>query len=137
MKFKVSYISGNDLKLHTRTVAASDRESAVKKAFELEGENFENRLVDVAVAASDEEEAMLKALNSAKNTVKVTVEPQTETDVETKAKYRVWAKMTTYSYIEVEAGSESEAISIAEDTDGGEFITSDDGDWEITEAELI
>ena len=52
-------------------------------------------------------------------------------------KYRVWAKMTSYAYIEVEAENASEARSIAEDTDGGEFISSEDGDWEITEAEEI
>lgn len=48
------------------------------------------------------------------------------------AKFRVWAKMTTYSYLEVEADSEEEAEMIAEETDGGEFIPTDDGDWEIT-----
>ncbi len=52
-------------------------------------------------------------------------------------KYRVWAKMTTYSYIEVEAESEDEAMGIAKEIDGGEFITSDDGEWEIDKAEEI
>ena len=52
-------------------------------------------------------------------------------------RYRVWAKMTSYCYIEVEAMSETDAIKIAEDTDGGEFITCDDGDWEVTEANEI
>ena len=45
--------------------------------------------------------------------------------------FRVWAKMTSYSYVEVEAESEEEAISIADDMDGGEFIPTDDGDWEV------
>lgn len=52
-----------------------------------------------------------------------------------KKKYRVWAKMTSYSYLDVEAKSEDEAINIANETDGGEFIptTSEDsaGDWKI------
>ena len=53
-------------------------------------------------------------------------------------KYRVWAKMTSYCYLEVEAENEAEARSIAEDTDGGEFDSVDcDGNWEITEAEEI
>ena len=39
-----------------------------------------------------------------------------------KKKYRVWAKMTSYSYLDVEAESEDEAINIANETDGGEFI---------------
>ena len=55
MKFNVTYISGNDLKLHTRTIPASDKDSAVTKVFELEGENFENRLVSVTECASDED----------------------------------------------------------------------------------
>ena len=55
MKFNVTYISGNDLKLHTRTIFAISKESAVIKAFELEGVNFENRLVSVTECASDEE----------------------------------------------------------------------------------
>ncbi len=47
------------------------------------------------------------------------------------AKYRVWAKMSTYCYLDVQAGSEAEAERIALDADGGDFITGDDGDWEI------
>ena len=47
------------------------------------------------------------------------------------AKYRVWAKMISYSYLEVEAESKEEAEAIAEETDGGEFIPTDDGDWEL------
>jgi len=47
------------------------------------------------------------------------------------AKYRVWAKMTSYSFLDVEAESEQEALEIAEDADGGEFITTEDGDWEL------
>ena len=53
-------------------------------------------------------------------------------------KYRVWAKMTSYSYVDVEADSESEAMSMAEEIDGGEFIGDDDplsGDWEICRAD--
>lgn len=54
------------------------------------------------------------------------------------AKYRVWAEMTTYCYIDVEAQNEDEACNIAEGIDGGEFITSNDGHWEIlTNPDLI
>ena len=37
-------------------------------------------------------------------------------------KYRVWAKSTEYFYLDVEADSEEEAMDIAADTDGGEFL---------------
>lgn len=47
------------------------------------------------------------------------------------ALYRVWAKMTTYCYIDVEAEDEDAALEFAEDADGGDFINSDTGDWEI------
>ena len=46
-------------------------------------------------------------------------------------KYIVWAKMTSYAYLYVDAESEEEAFEIAEETDGGEFEPSEDGDWEI------
>ena len=46
-------------------------------------------------------------------------------------KFRVWAKMTSYAYLEIEADTKEEAEKIAEDTDGGEFISTDGGDWEI------
>ncbi len=39
--------------------------------------------------------------------------------------------MTSYSYLDVEAESEDEARSIADETDGGVFIPTSDGDWEI------
>lgn len=47
------------------------------------------------------------------------------------SKYRVWAKMTTYSYLDVEADCVDEAETIAKNTDGGEFITTNDGNWEV------
>ena len=54
------------------------------------------------------------------------------------SKFRVWAKMTSYAYIDIEADTKEEAEKIAEDTDGGEFISGDDGDWEIlTDTEEI
>ena len=52
--------------------------------------------------------------------------------------YRVWAKMTTYCYLDVEAEDAYEANEIAENTDGGDFIEDSDpynGDWEIMESE--
>ena len=46
--------------------------------------------------------------------------------------YRVWAKITSYAYIDIEAESAQEAEFMAENTDGGDFIPSEnDGDWEI------
>lgn len=45
--------------------------------------------------------------------------------------FRVWAKMTSYAYLDVKANSKEEAEKIAEDTDGGEFISTNEGDWEI------
>ena len=50
--------------------------------------------------------------------------------------YRVWAKMTTYCYIDVEAEDEDAALEFAEDADGGDFINSDEGDWEILDDEV-
>lgn len=51
-------------------------------------------------------------------------------------KYRVFAKMTSYAYLDVEAETGEEAKEIAENTDGGEFISTEDGDWEIENAVL-
>lgn len=45
-------------------------------------------------------------------------------------KYRVFYKSTDYVYLDVEANSIEEAKSIAEDTDGGEFIEDGVGDWD-------
>jgi|LakMenEpi03Aug12_release.lakeMendotaPanAssembly.Ray.scaffolds.fasta_scaffold5323472_1 hypothetical protein len=49
--------------------------------------------------------------------------------------YKVWAVMETYLYAHVEANSEAEAMAIAQDMDGSEFIGGDDGDWKIYSAE--
>lgn len=54
--------------------------------------------------------------------------------------YRVWAKMTTYCYVDIEAEDESEANEIAWETDGGDFIEDDSspyggGSWDILEDE--
>jgi len=51
--------------------------------------------------------------------------------------YKVFAKMSTYLYVYVDANSNDEAMEIARDMDGGEFIPYDQGilgDWEIVEA---
>lgn len=53
------------------------------------------------------------------------------------AKYRVWAECISDVYLDVEAESEDEAIEIANETDGGDFITSDYGDWKIGSAVLM
>ena len=52
------------------------------------------------------------------------------------AKYRVFAKTISYAYLDVEAETGEKAKEIAENTDGGEFIATEDGDWEIDEAVL-
>ena len=49
-----------------------------------------------------------------------------------KKKFRVFAEMTAISYLDVEAETEEEAREIAEETDGGAFTPTEDGDWEIT-----
>ena len=56
-------------------------------------------------------------------------------------KYKVFAKMSTYLYVYVDANSNDEAMEIARDMDGGEFIPCDqgivaDGGWEIVEAHI-
>ena len=54
--------------------------------------------------------------------------------------YRVWARMTCYAYLDVEAENKKDAISIAEQTDGGEFYTDDDpfsGSWEVIDEEDV
>lgn len=49
--------------------------------------------------------------------------------------YRVYAKMKTGLHIDIEAESEEEAMEIADETDGGDFIESPfDCSWEITHA---
>lgn len=57
----------------------------------------------------------------------------------TNNRYKVIAKMSTYCYEYVEATSNAEAIEIASNMDGGEFIPMEQGtvgDWEIVEAIL-
>jgi len=46
-------------------------------------------------------------------------------------KYRVFAKMVSYCYVDIEAESKEEAEMVAEDIDGGEFEIPSDGSWEI------
>ncbi|MEK6829782.1 MAG: hypothetical protein AABY15_06700 [Nanoarchaeota archaeon] len=50
-----------------------------------------------------------------------------------KKTFKVKAKCTTYSHIEIEAYDVDEANDIAENTDGGDFTSDDEegGDWEI------
>lgn len=53
------------------------------------------------------------------------------------AVYRVWAKMTSYCYLDVEAASVEDALAFAEDADGGDFIEDPvSGDWEILTDEV-
>ena len=56
-------------------------------------------------------------------------------------RYKVFAKMTTYLYVYVDATNYEEAMRIASDIDGGEFIPLnqgivESGDWEITDAHM-
>ena len=56
-------------------------------------------------------------------------------------RYKVFAKMTTYLYVYVDANNYEEAMKIASDIDGGEFIPLNQGivasgDWEITDAHI-
>jgi hypothetical protein len=56
-------------------------------------------------------------------------------------KYKVFAKMTTYLYVHVDANNYEEAMKIASDIDGGQFIPLNQGivasgDWEITDAHI-
>ena len=44
-------------------------------------------------------------------------------------KFRVWAKCTSWCYLDVDADSEEDALEIGRETDGGEFIPTEDGDW--------
>jgi hypothetical protein len=56
-------------------------------------------------------------------------------------RYKVFAKMSTYLYVHVDADSEDDAIAIAKDMDGGDFIPLNqgivaEGDWKILDAHL-
>lgn len=56
-------------------------------------------------------------------------------------RYKVFAKMTTYLYVHVDADSEDDAIDMAKNIDGGDFIPLNQGiiecgDWEITDAHM-
>ena len=51
--------------------------------------------------------------------------------------FRVWAECINDCYADIEAESEEEALEIAWEMDGGDFITDDSGDWRITNAELL
>ena len=56
-------------------------------------------------------------------------------------RYKVIAKMSTYLYVYVDASSNAEAMYIAKEMDGGEFIPLNqgivaEGDWQILDAHL-
>ena len=56
-------------------------------------------------------------------------------------RYKVIAKMTTYLYVHVDADYAVDAIAIAKDMDGGDFIPLNqgivaEGDWQILDAHL-
>lgn len=48
------------------------------------------------------------------------------------AKYTIWAKQTSYLFVEVEADSFEEAAEMYEDIDGGDFTEEiSTADWEL------
>ena len=51
--------------------------------------------------------------------------------------YRVWAKIISYAYLDVDAEDEDEAWEVADRTDGGEFTPTHDGDWELLDTDYI
>ena len=56
----------------------------------------------------------------------------------TNKRYKVIARWTTYLYVYVDASSNAEAMYIAKEMDGGEFIPLNqgivaEGDWEIVD----
>lgn len=53
-----------------------------------------------------------------------------------KNRYRAVAKVTSYCYLDIDASNLDEAWKIAEETDGGEYIPSEEGDWEIVDVDL-
>jgi len=52
-------------------------------------------------------------------------------------KYRVYAKMTEWLYLDVEAESKEKAIYLAKVEDGSDFASTQNCDWEIQDAEEI
>lgn len=51
--------------------------------------------------------------------------------------FRVFAKVITYCYADIPANSKEEAEQIAEDMDGGDFISTDDGgDWIVAPEDM-
>ena len=47
------------------------------------------------------------------------------------AVYRVWAECISDVYVDVEANTEKEAYEFASELDGGDFVTTPDGDWKM------
>jgi len=52
-------------------------------------------------------------------------------------KFIVNVIMETWLSLEVEAETEEEAYKIGKDTDGGEYVESGAGNWEITSVEKL
>jgi hypothetical protein len=52
-------------------------------------------------------------------------------------KFRVYAKMTEWLYLDVEAETKEKAIYLAEVEDGSVFTSTQNGEWEIQDAEEI
>lgn len=54
--------------------------------------------------------------------------------MESKKQFRVYAKMTEWLYVDIEALNITEAKRIASELDGGDFISYENYDWEVDNA---
>ena len=43
--------------------------------------------------------------------------------------YRVWAESISDVYVDIEADCEEDALEVARELDGGDFVDSGGGDW--------
>jgi len=52
-------------------------------------------------------------------------------------KYNITAYYTTTCFVEIEAENEDDAYEIARNMDGGNFTSTDSGDWRIVDVEEV
>ena len=91
---------------------------------------------DVFVEADSADEAINKAEDidfMSEGSLQFSDDYEVEEEVSNMKTYRVWAKVTRYLYIDVEAESPDEANKLADEADGSEFREPAIGnaDWEI------
>ena len=48
--------------------------------------------------------------------------------------YRVWAECISDVYVDIEADCKEDALDVARDLDGGDFVDSGEGDWVMGDA---